>query len=761
MWITVLSMMALSFTSDAGLWIPAWEAQEGPVQMEAAGEYVVWVWVQGNTPTTLSLNEKHFSVEKKRREKDPAYLWDRAGTVTLEAGELRLEAGPGIVLIALGAGEGYDPRKALTAMRVLDAPEAVQDQRAHWVRHTNTVFTMPPYASKAEWEAAAAVLRRRLLIAAGLYPLPDRTPLNPLRSGRIEEEGYAVERLAIEARPGFYVTGNLYQPLGKSGPFPGVVCPHGHWEHGRLEHGERGSVPARCATLARMGMVVFSYDMIGYNDSLQFPHGWGGNREKLWGLHPFAMQLWSSIRAVDYLQSLDMVDPDRIGCTGASGGGTQTFALMAVDPRIKIAAPVNMISSTMQGGCGCENAPIIRLENANMEIGALMAPRPLLMISATGDWTRETPHVEYPAIRSIYALYGAEHQVRNVHIDAPHNYNLASREAMYPFFGKHLLGGDWEGYKEPAFTPLDTEALRVFPDKKLPQTARPKEQLIEEIIEATRAKWAALLPRQPEALPAFQEEYGAIFSDIMNARPPALNTLRCERTGMEEHGDWVLERWILGRKGEGDAIPAIYYRAADPAPQDAVLISHGAGKAALADMHAGGPGPLVKGLMDAGKAVLCVDVFLQGEQHAPAKKTLRQRVGNYMDTFQPTTTGYRVQDVLTAAAFLHARRDLSGRIALIGLTQAGLWTMLAAAIDSGITDTIVDLNEFNPEDDEAWVADYYIPCIRAAGDLQTAAALIAPRKLTLFNTGQAAMTTPGVKLVTGDLTAETLIEAVR
>src|SRR5690606_37701194 len=149
--------------------------------------------------------------------------------------------------------------------------------------------------------------------------------------------------------------------------------------------------PARHITFARMGIVAFSYDMIGYNDSMQFEHNWGGEKEKLWGLHPFAMQLWSSIRAVDFLSELPDVDPERIAATGASGGGTQTFSLMAVDPRIKVAAPVNMISSTMQGGCLCENAPIIRLNNSNMEIGALMAPRPLLLVSATGDWTRETP----------------------------------------------------------------------------------------------------------------------------------------------------------------------------------------------------------------------------------------------------------------------------------------------------------------------------------------------------------------------------------
>jgi len=154
-------------------------------------------------------------------------------------------------------------------------------------------------------------------------------------------------------------------------------------------------------------------------------------------------QLWNSIRAVDFVTSLPDVDANRIGATGASGGGTQTFLLMAVDPRIQAAAPVNMISATMQGGV-CENVPNLRVggnnDTSNMVIGALMAPRPLLLVSATGDWTRNTPNEEYPAIRSIYSLLGAAESVQQQQVDEQHNYNKQSREAVYRFFGEKLLG---------------------------------------------------------------------------------------------------------------------------------------------------------------------------------------------------------------------------------------------------------------------------------------------------------------------------------
>ena len=172
----------------------------------------------------------------------------------------------------------------------------------------------------------------------------------------------------------------------------------------------------------------------------QIDHGYGGEREGLWGLSLMGLQLWNAIRSVDFLESLPDVDNNRIGCTGASGGGTQTFMLTAVDDRIKVSAPVNMISAHMQGGCLCENAPNLRLDTSNIEIGALMAPKPLLLVSATGDWTKDTPKVEYPAIRSIYAHFDAEDKVHEVQIDADHNYNKDSREAVYAWFGKWFSG---------------------------------------------------------------------------------------------------------------------------------------------------------------------------------------------------------------------------------------------------------------------------------------------------------------------------------
>src|SRR5712692_8213107 len=346
-------------------------------------------------------------------------------------------------------------------------------------RTLNDRFSMPRYESLDAWQRRAAYVREHVLASAGLLPLPERTPLNASIFGETKHPDYTVSKVYFESLPGFYVTGNLYQPVG-AGPFPAVLSPHGHWTYGRLENTDVTSIPARAIGLARLGFVVFSYDMIGYNDSRQLTHRFGGRRESLWGLSLSGLQLWNSIRAVDFLESLPEVRRDRIGATGESGGGTQTFLLAAVDDRIAGAAPVNMISLHMQGGCLCENPPGLRLDTNNVEIAATIAPRPLLMVSATGDWTSETMEVEYQEMRRLYALVGAEDRVWAVRFEAPHNYNRASREAMYAWMARWLQGAprDVAPVEKPSH-PDPLPDLLVFHSRRLPAGAVTADTLTE------------------------------------------------------------------------------------------------------------------------------------------------------------------------------------------------------------------------------------------------------------------------------------------
>ena len=352
-------------------------------------------------------------------------------------------------------------------------------------------FTVPEYTA-SEWRRRAAYLREHILATAGLLPLPQKGPLNAQIFGEQRREHYSVYKVYFESLPGFYVTGNLYRPTG-AGPFPAILSPHGHWVYGRLENTDLTSAPARAMNLAAQGFVVFTYDMIGYNDSRQLPHtvshgsdaDFGGRRENLWGLSLAGLQLWNSIRALDFLESLPYVDRERIGCTGESGGGTQTFLVSAVDERIKVSAPVNMISLHMQGGCLCENQPGLRLDTNNVELAGTIAPRPLLMVSATGDWTKETLDVEFPAMRRLYALVGAEDRVHAVRFDAEHNYNRDSREAMYAWMARWLKNAP-AGVRvaEREFRPEAVPNLLVFYGRPLPDGALTREQFTDAWIAA-------------------------------------------------------------------------------------------------------------------------------------------------------------------------------------------------------------------------------------------------------------------------------------
>jgi uncharacterized protein len=296
------------------------------------------------------------------------------------------------------------------------------------------------YADRAGWEHRAAIIREGILRGAQLDPLPPRTPLNPVLRGErpVEAVGYSVENVAFESTPGFFVTGNLYRPWPRpaSAMHPAVLLAHGHARDPASGGRFHESKQKLGATLARAGAVVFAFDMVGYGEATQHEHK---TDETL------RLQLWNGMRAVDFLQSLPEVEAGRIGMTGESGGGTQTFLLTAVDPRIKVSVPVVMVSAHFFGGCACESGmPVHRSadhETNNVEIAALAAPRPMLLVSDGGDWTKNTPAVEFPYIRRVYGLFGAgaEALVENVHLpDEGHDYGPSKRAAAVRFLAKHL-----------------------------------------------------------------------------------------------------------------------------------------------------------------------------------------------------------------------------------------------------------------------------------------------------------------------------------
>jgi len=583
---------------------------------------------------------------------------------------------------------------------------------------------MPSFATRGAWQERAAFLRKQILASAGLLPMPEKRPLNPQVFDKIERDGYSVEKVLLETLPGFYLGGNLYRPLGRQGPFPAIVSPHGHWQYGRLENTALVSVPGRALNLAKQGFVVFSYDMVGQNDTNQVPHDWDDARQGLWSIgSSMGMHLWNSIRAVDFVTSLPDVDPNRIGVTGASGGGTQTFFLMAVDERLKAAAPVNMISATSQGG-GCQAAPNLRAgwpDFSNMVVGALMAPRPLLVVSTSGDWTTATPTEVYPAIQSIYRLFGVETNVENAHFDYPHNYNKDSREAVYRFFNATLLNNT---------APVAEQTFRVeFPNDLLALHGRQRpanamtglEQLVDNHIREAGAMTERLQPRDAATLGAARREFAERLGFSLLAFRPKAGDVMSERTKSPlPMGEGVL----IGRAGKGDRVPAVWLAPARVNANIApTLVVHPNG------MVEASTSALVKSLLNRGGIVMTIDAFQTGSAVAPRDTSARG-----FTSYNQTNDANRVQDILTALEYLRSRSNVQ-TVNLVGLDVAGVWAYFARAMAGEGVNLAADLVQFDVDADSAYLDKFHVPGIRKAGDFRAAAVLNAQGRSLVYNAG--------------------------
>ncbi len=563
------------------------------------------------------------------------------------------------------------------------------DARLNAARHTNTVFPITTFSSREEVDRRREELRFNLRMAAGLYPWPEKTPLNPRYEDVGEYEGYSVKKVMFESSPGMWSTGNLYLPRPMKEKAPAILNVIGHWMEQRLTRMDTADYPQQIANFARMGFICLVTDMIGTVDSRQLSHEYGGGEKELWLSNGFGVQLWNNIRALDLLCSMPEVDADNIGVTGASGGGSQTLFLSLLDERIKAAAPINMISLHMQGGCMCENAAGLRRDTDNTEMCAMLAPRALFLAGSTGDWTKYLETAELPGVLEAYRQYGAEEMVEHFYQDAPHQYNDKTRHRVYSFFARHLMGYDPNWIEQPIEVE-DLQALTWFRGNG----HAPGFNNDDEYFAYKKAERTAALA----TLSA--EEKRKMLGWVTGIRESS-----GKRIGIssEKVGDIRVEKSVIyGENGE--KLPFVQLIPDSWDGRRVCLVLGADGKNVLDSAD-------VREMLADGVMTVSGDVFLTGEFAGAVRNLAGSDYDNrYFTTFNYTDAAFRVQD----AALLIRTAGTFGEVLTVRAEGcAARWTVCALALCDGVTSA--KLERAALAEDTDYFRDFFIPGICAAG----------------------------------------------
>ena len=655
-----------------------------------------------------------------------------------------------------------------------------EDGRRGAPKDLDGYFPFVPPATAEVWPARREAVRRRIQVALGLWPEPTRTPLAPVIHGRIDRGDYTVEKVFFESVPGLFVTGNLYRPARVSGKVPGVLFAHGHWADARLsdqprdkllaeiasggerfEQGGRSRFQSLCVQLARMGCVAWHWDMLGASDCLQLSHALVHkfkdqrpemNAADAWGFYSpqaearlqsiMGVQTWNAVRSLDFLLSLPEVDPARIAMTGASGGGTQTMMLAAIDDRLALSYPVVMVSTAMQGGCTCENASLLRIGTGNVEIAALFAPKPQGMNTAD-DWTKEMATKGFPELRRLYGLLGHEDRIalqRGEHF--PHNYNAVTRSGFFTFLNQHFDLGHESPVIERDHEPLSRDQLTVW------DAAHPAPPAGDPAFEKRLLQWltadaagqvaaAAATPqgRAETLLPAVEVLVGRSLADAgdvaWEAGDKAEAAGRLRIAGLlrnRTHGEELPVTWLHPRDWKGDV----------------VIWLEGRGCRGLEGAD-GGPIPAVADLVAAGATVVGADLFRQTD---PAPVTNRlvanpREAAAYTYGYNHTLCAQRAHDVLTLVSFLKTGdtegRPRPRRILLAAFGDAAPIAAATAAVSGTTIERLaVDTGGFRFAALTDWRDAMFLPGAAKYLDLPGLLALRAPRPLWLAGEGPAA-----------------------
>ncbi|TSA55102.1 MAG: hypothetical protein D4R45_03010 [Planctomycetaceae bacterium] len=533
-------------------------------------------------------------------------------------------------------------------------------------------------------------LREKFIEAIG--GLPERTPLNPQVTGIISRDGYRVEKVIFESQPKHHVSALLFLPdTGKyKPPYPGVLVPCGHSDNGKAYE----SYQTMGAFLALNGMAGLIFDPIDQGERSQMlsqlpklagtrAHTMLGIGSILLGRNTARFEIWDGMRAIDYLQSRPEVDPKRIGCTGNSGGGTQTSYLMSLDERIVAAAPSCYITGfeRLLDTIGPQDAEqniygqlAFGMDHADYLM--MRAPMPILICAATEDFFDITGvWNSFRYAKRLYTRMEFAERIDLLENDAGHNYNQIQRQGVVRWMSRWLLDKDLP-ITEPEIELLSDEEVLCAPGGQVMNldgarsTYDLNRDLEKKLADRRKTQWAN--QDRAELLDEVRRIAG-IRKLAELPEPKVTSTETIERDGYQ------IRKMIL-TPADGIYLPALMFVPGTDAGQAAVLYIHEQGKAA--DAAPGGP---IETMVKTGKRVLAVDVRGTGETQQSKQNKFTDAIGlDWKDVFTAyllgrSYVGMRAEDVLVCARFL--RKEQTGPVELIAAGNVTIPALHAAALE--------------------------------------------------------------------------------
>jgi dienelactone hydrolase len=573
-------------------------------------------------------------------------------------------------------------------------------------------------SDRTSWERVRSTRVTELRDMLGLLPWPDRTPLNVQVTAKSDRGSYTVENIAFESMPRIYVTANLYVPKQRRGRVPAVVYVCGH---SYSPFGDKAQYQRHGISLAKNGYVAIILDSIQIAETFALHHGTYSQDMYDWyarAYSPAGVEVWNAMRAIDYLESRPEVDPERIGMTGRSGGAAMTWFTAALDPRVKVAAPVmgistygvNLEHNTQQRHCDCM-FPVNFARQDLLHLGALIAPRPLFTAHGRTDDLFPMPGVEEfeQKIGTLYKSYGREVEFRNVVVETGHQDSDFLREQAIHWFDRYLMRID-DRKLDMSVEAAHGEELAVF------RNGPPKDAANYRIHETflptpgfrTYSRLEQWSGRRQELLDRLRAvAFGGVTRVAEPKLQPSGDAGASGFDAFEVSFEQDVPVRLLLTKATAQKLPAVLYIASD-----------GDDPRAIATLL----NPLGNG--QARKAVL----YPRGVGETGWSRTLyRDVMRNAMHTGR-TVDSMRLDDVLGAVAMLEADPGVdAARITVMGKGTAAGLALYAAILNENIEQVVL----FQPPSTHV-EGPFFLGVLRYT-DLPEAAALVAPRRVLFYN----------------------------